>query len=162
MKQANNTSDLVSVATLTKIASRIKQYALIIARTKRSGRVGRLDPIVIGTPKVSQKQISINIMLDTDKVPEAAAFEWGGAGYYEISPINAEFLQFAGTNQYAGKWIKTSLVMHPPQIKRPYLEPAKRLTRQQNLADIRAEVNRNIRLIISVNSKAGKTSGMDY
>jgi len=36
-------------------------------------------------------------------------------GYYPIVPVNAEFLVFEGTNEWAGQTIVTKYVRHPPQ-----------------------------------------------
>lgn len=36
-------------------------------------------------------------------------------GYYPIEPVNAQFLKFEGTNEYAGQTIFTTYVNHPPQ-----------------------------------------------
>jgi hypothetical protein len=36
-------------------------------------------------------------------------------GYYHIVPVNAEYLVFEGTNDFAGQTIFTKHVWHPPQ-----------------------------------------------
>ena len=152
---ANNISEIVSVAVLNRIAGRIVRAARDFARGKgRGGRVERA--IKIGIPKVTQNQSQINIILDTGIAPEAPAFEWGSGihatkrvrGYVVISPNDYPTLQFEGTNKFAGQIIRTKVVLHPGIKPQPFLEPAKKLTREQNLADIRNDVSKNMRLII--------------
>jgi hypothetical protein len=57
-------------------------------------------------------------------------------------------LVFPGTNAWEGQTIVTKVVNHPGIKARPFLEPAKRQTRQQNLSDLRAATSQNLRLII--------------
>jgi hypothetical protein len=83
-----------------------------------------------------------------------AAFEYGSGLHgkdkakYPITAKNKPLLVFEGTNAFAGQIIKKKSVMHPGVEKRPFLDPAKKQTRQENLDDIKKETGKNIRLII--------------
>lgn len=146
------TTDIVSAGTLLKIAERIKKEARSIARTKRAGKVGKKKgTIVIGVPKVTQNQVQINISLTS----EAAAYEYGSGIHgnnkskYPITAKNYPTLTFMGTNAWAGTliWWRRE-IKHPGVAARPFLEPAKKATRQKNLEDFRKEAGDNIRLIV--------------
>ena len=146
------TSDLVPVAVLLGIARRVRDRAFAIAKTKNVP-IRSAGEILIDPPKTTQSQIAINIRFSNNRI---AAFEWGSGIHrergtpkkYTISANKAPFLIFEGTNQFAGQRIVIPSVDHPGVKARPFLEPAKRQTRQQNLADLRATVNTNLKLII--------------
>ena len=144
-------SDLVPVSVLTKIAQRVRAKAAEIARSKNVP-IRSASEIGIRAPQVTQSQTSIVLTLSG----KLSAYEWGsgihrtrgGAAKYPITPKNGRALVFPGTNEFEGQTIITPLVMHPGVSPRPFLEPAKRATRQQNLEDIRKTNLENTRLII--------------
>lgn len=144
-------SDLVPISVLLNIAKRVRVAAADIARSKNVP-IRTANEIGISAPTVSQNQTSVNLTLGK----KLAAFEWGSGIHktrgtpskYPIVPKTAGALSFEGTNEFAGQHILTQLVMHPGVSPRPFLEPAKRATRQQNLEDIRKTNLENTRLII--------------
>ncbi len=153
--KALTTSDIVSIETLMKIAERVREKAISIAKSKNAGGKGwrgvNKNTVKIGIPKVTQAQAQVNITLSK----AAAAYEWGSGIHgknkqkYPITAKNSPTLVFMGTNAWAGTliwWRKE--VMHPGVAARPFLEPAKRATRKQNLNDIQKESSGNIRLIV--------------
>lgn len=153
ISRSKRTEDIVSVGTLTKIGDRIARSARSFASSKRAGRSAKA--IRVGEPKVTEKQIEIHILFDTDIAPEAPAYEWGSGlhskdekRYIDIYNVNTNALVFPGTNAWEGQTIVTNHVNHPGVAKRPFLEPAKESTRQKNLEDISAEANRKIKLIV--------------
>lgn len=176
MATLSNTQ-LVPVAVLLKIAERIRDTAIGIAKTKHAGTVGkRKTPILIGKPTVTRGQIRINLLFSKDKrrgSPDAAAYEWGSgihatrgaSGKYVISPISKRALWFPypeakiypGAIKYMKRGvmgITTEEVHHPGVAPRPFLEPAKKVTRQQNLRDLREASTENIRkFIVSIKKK---------
>lgn len=153
-------TDLVPVSVLLGIAKRIRAEAVAIARakglpgrvhdSKEEGITGRSIGIV--EPRITTHQIELGITLNG----VGAAYEWGSglratrgaATKYPITPKNSKALVFEGTNRWKGEIIITPLVMHPGVAPRPFLEPAKRKTRQKNLQELRAANLANMRLII--------------
>lgn len=144
-------SDLVPVSVLMTIAKRVRAKAAEIARTK-GVPIRSANEIGIPAPKVTQSQTSVVLTLSG----KLSAYEWGSglhrtrgsASKYPITPKNGRALVFPGTHEFEGQTIITQLVMHPGIEPRPFLEPAKRATRQQNLNDIRKTNLENTRLII--------------
>ncbi len=145
-------TELVPASVLLGIAQRIRNAAFRIAKSKNVP-MRSVGEIVIDIPKVTQAQVAINIRLSNDRI---AAFEWGSGVHrkrgtpakYIVTPKHAKSLVFPGTNAWAGQTIITKRVEHPGVKAKPFLEPAKQQTRQQNLTDLRAAVSTNIRLIV--------------
>ena len=144
-------SDLVPISVLLGIAKRIRAKAAELARSKNVP-LKSANEIGIPTPTTTSTRTTISLSLS----PKLAAFEWGSGihatrgqrGLYKIEPRNKEALSFPGTNEFAGYQIVTQIVWHPGVEKRPFLEPAKRATRKQNLEDIRRTNLANTKLII--------------
>jgi hypothetical protein len=142
-------ADIVKPSVLLNIAKRIRAKAAEIARSKNVP-LRTANDIGIPAPKTTQKQIEVNLTINK----KLAAFEWGSGLHgnnprkYPITPKNKPALIFPGTNQFAGQLIVTDLVMHPGIKKKPFIEPAKRQTRRQNLDDLQKESTNNIRLIV--------------
>ena len=150
MPTPNNISEIVPVSVIMNIAKRIRTLAASIGQAKN---VPRLDARNIGIPepKITQHQIQINLTLSRLH----SAYEWGsgihdknGAHFIDIYPVRAKALAFEGTHAYEGQTIVTQHVSHPGVAARPFLQPAKEQTRQQNLQDIRDAAHKNIRLIV--------------
>lgn len=156
-------TDLVPVKVLYDIAKRIRAQAVANARAlglpprvhdnKEEGISGR--SIGIPPARVTAKQISVDLTLNG----VGLAYEFGSglhktkkaggaSGKYPITAKNSPNLVFQGTNKWKDQLIITDVVMHPGVAPRPFLEPAKRSTRAQNLEDIRRHVNGSIRLIV--------------
>jgi len=144
-------SDLVPVGVLMGIAKRVRTVAAGIAKSKNVP-LKSANEIGIPAPKVTQAQTKIELTLS----PKLMAYEFGSGIHrkrgtrakYPIRPKSARALSFAGTHEFEGQQIITQLVMHPGVDARPFLEPAKRATRQKNLEDIRRTNLANTRLII--------------
>ena len=144
-------TDIVPLAVLYKIAQKIRKVAAEIGVSKTVPDMSATK-IGIPAPKITQNQIQISLTLNQLH----SAYEWGSGIHrtrgtpakYPIVPVNAKRLVFEGTNAYEGKTIFTDLVMHPGVKARPFLEPAKRQTRQENLQTIRENATKNIRLIV--------------
>ena len=144
-------TDIVPLAVLYKIAQHIREVAASIGVSKN---VPQMDARKIGipTPKVTRGRVEISLTLNQLH----SAYEWGSGVHrtrgtpakYPIVPVSAQRLVFEGTNAYEGKTIFTNLVMHPGVAARPFLEPAKKQTRQENLQTIRENATKNIRLIV--------------
>lgn len=146
------TTDIVPAQVLLRIAERVRTVAAQIAKRKRaplkSSRSGgdkynRLN-IGIGKPVITQGQTSVVLTLSD----VAYAFEHGGQPH-PITPRNKESLSFAGTNAFKGYQIVTKYVNHPGFEAKPFLEPARRQTRQENLEDISKTSLANLRLIVT-------------
>lgn len=144
-----NSADIVPVKVLLGIAKRVRKVAADIAKQKNVP-IRTANEIGILSPKVTQKQAEVSLTLSS----KLLAYEYGSGVHgkkhakYPITPKNAGALVFDGTNKFAGQTIITQLVMHPGVEKRPFLDPAKKQTRQQNLKDIKDASNKSIRLII--------------
>ena len=144
-------SDLVPVQVLLGIAKRVRTVATEIAKSKNVP-IKTANEIGIPPPKVTQKQTEINLTLSK----KLSAFEWGSGEHrtrgnpakYIIRAKNYPLLVFEGTNEFVGKKIAVPSVMHPGVNPRPFLAPAKRQTRQQNLEDLRRTNLANTKLII--------------
>lgn len=147
-----NISDFVPQAVLYNIAKRVRDEAATIALSKNVPLKSK-NEIGIPAAKVTQAQTQVNLTLS----PKLMAYEFGSGTHrkkgtrakYPIQPRTARALSFMGTHKFEGQLIITRLVMHPGVDARPFLEPAKRATRQQNLADMRKTNLANTRLIIS-------------
>ena len=144
-------TDIVPLQVLYGIAQKIRKVASEIAQSKNVPDMSATK-IGIPAPKVTQGQIRINLTLNQLH----SAYEWGSGIHrtrgtpakYPIVPVNVKYLVFEVTNAYEGQTIFTKKVMHPGVSARPFLEPAKQQTRQENLQTIRENASRNIRLII--------------
>jgi len=138
-------SDIVPQGVLLKIANRIAASARGFAKGTGSTRIPK--SIKVGNVSATKDTASITIWLDTNIAPQAVIFE-RGAKPHGIDARNAPLLVFEGTNAFAGQIIKTEHVNHPGMEKRPFLQPAKDKHREQNKAELRDSVGRNIRLVI--------------
>lgn len=143
-------ADLVPTAVLLNIAKRIRSAAKSIADSKNVP-IRSANEIGIPAPRITKNTAEIQLTLS----PKLMAFERGsgtkkkkGGAKYPIVPRSASALAFEGTNAFEGQYIVTKLVMHPGVSARPFLAPAKRQTRKQNLEDIRKTNLANTRLII--------------
>jgi hypothetical protein len=143
-------SDLVPTQVLMNIAKRVRTVAAEIARSKNVP-IKSANEIGIPAPKITQTRVTVFMTLP----PKLTAFEYGSGLHskknpakYPITPRNAKALSFAGTNEFKGQQIITQLVMHPGVAARPFLAPAKRKTRKENLEDIRKTNLTNTSLII--------------
>lgn len=143
-------SDLVPVTVLYNIAKRVRAEAAKIANSKNVP-IKSANEIGITAAKITQSQTQINLTIPQ----KLAAYEWGSGIHgkkhakYPITAKNTSTLVFMGTNAWAGVliwWRKT--IQHPGVAARPFLEPAKRATRQRNLEDIRKTNLANTKLII--------------
>lgn len=144
-------TDIVPTQVLLNIAKRVRTVAASIANSKNVP-IRSANEIGIRTPTITQGQVSVELTMP----PKLMAFEHGSGIHskknkakYPIVPRNKESLSFAGTNEFSRWQIVTKLVMHPGVKAKPFLEPAKRKTRKQNLDDIRQTSLANLRLIIS-------------
>jgi hypothetical protein len=144
MNTVDTIHDIVPQEVLVKIANRVARAARNNAKAF-SSRIPRA--IKVGTVSSTKQTASITIWLDTDIAPQAAAFEHG-ADPHVITARNAPLLVFMGTNDWAGQIIRKKSVNHPGIAPRPYLQPAKDDTREQNREELRAAVGRNMRLAI--------------
>lgn len=150
MARTIQTSDIVPTSVLFNIAKRIRSVAAKIAKSKNVP-LNNSNEIGIPAAIITKNQVSVNLTLS----PKLMAFEHGSGIHgknkstYPIVPRNKEALSFAGTNAFAGYQIVTQHVEHPGVKARPFLEPAKRQTRQQNLEDIRKTSLANLRLIVT-------------
>lgn len=138
-------SEIVPQGVLVRIANRIANSARQFARQTGSTRIPRA--IKVGRVSSTETTVSISITLDTEIAPQSAAFEHG-AKPHGISARNAPFLVFEGTKMFTGQLIITPSVNHPGIKPRPFIKPAKEKNREQNLADIREAVGKNMRLVI--------------
>ena len=144
-------SDLVPASVLLGIAKRIRDAAAGIAKSKKVP-LRTKNEIGIPAPKITQNQTQVNLTLSK----KLSAFEWGSGEHrtrgtpskYTIRAKNYPLLVFEGTNAFEGKKIAVPTVQHPGVAPRPFLEPAKRATRKENLEDIRRTNLSNTRLII--------------
>jgi len=156
-------SDLVPTAVLLGIAQRVRQKAFDIATTKNVP-IRSVGEIVIDPPKTTQAQTAVNLRFSNNRI---SAFEWGSGIHrkrgtpstYLIVPDKKRALWFPypegsiypGVVKYTKNGvvgITTQAVQHPGVAPRPFLEPAKRQTRKQNLEDIRKTNLANTKLII--------------
>ena len=144
-------TDLVPVRVFMGIAKRVREKAAQIAKGKNVP-LKSANEIGILTPKVTQNQVAVELSLGK----KLSAYEWGSGihrkrgtpALYPILPRNAKALAFPGTNEFEGQTIITKVVMHPGVEARPFIEPAKRATRKQNLEDMRKANLEGMRLII--------------
>jgi hypothetical protein len=144
-------TDIVPVSVLNNIAKRIRTRAAAIAKSKKAALASSrrtpnvYNPNLIGikAPRVTKNQISIELSLDE----VGMAFEKGSKAH-SIRAKNKPLLKFWGTNGH-NYLVTIPEVNHPGFAKRPFLEPAKKETRQENLDDIAKASSKNIRLIVS-------------
>lgn len=76
----------------------------------------------------------------------ARAYESGSeAGTYKVSPRRKPFLQFRGTNEYAGQNIRISRpVNHPRMKKRGDIQAAIDSTREKIVPELRLAIRKNL------------------
>lgn len=95
-------------------------------------------------------------MSPTTGAPYARAFDIGsgvhatkgGRKKYKIRPRQAPYLQFMGTNEFAGQVIKTQEVDHPGVKGTKYTQRAIRESRPAIRNEIAKEVKNNLRLYL--------------
>jgi len=160
-------SDIVPTQVLFGIAERVRTAAAKIAKQKRaplkSSRAGgdkysRLN-IGISQPKITQGQISVNLSMSN----VALAFEYGSKPH-SIDPRNKRALWFPypagkiykGVTKYVKNGVMGITTKHVDHLgfdAKPFLAPAKRATRKQNLEDISKASLANLRLIIAAEKR---------
>ncbi len=154
----NKASDLVSNGTILRAANRIVQSARSIAAQKRAGNSSKA--IKLSTVKEAKQTVSVSIILDTKRAPEAPAYEWGsglhdtknGPHFIDIYGRNTFLLTFEGTNQFEGQLIQKQHVNHPGVKPRPFIKPAVEKHRAALKQAVREEVNKNLRINIKAMS----------
>lgn len=141
-------TDLVSVATITRITQKIVNSARGYARMRGIAKVAKIKQ---GTARVTKDTVTIDI--STTKA--GMAFEKGSGlydpkspHYIEIVPKNKPHLIFEGTNEFDGQLIVTDHVNHPGVKPRPFIQPAREKHREEMKKVIREEVGKNMRLVI--------------
>ena len=147
-----NATDIVSVGTLDKIATRTRKEIASAAKSKHapltSNRLAKnvYDPRLIhkSAPKVTKNHISINLSFTT----VAIAFDKGGKPH-SIDAKKKPYLVFDGTNGYTGQVIVTKHVDHPGVPARPFIQTGRDKARAQNKKDIADEAGKNIRLRVN-------------
>jgi len=98
--------------------------------------------------------VGINMNEETGGAPFARAFDIGSGLHgkrrrkYEIVPVNASLLQFAGTNMYKGKIIRTPLVMHPGVRGVGYTQKAIKEVRPIIKKELGESAKENLRLYL--------------
>jgi len=98
--------------------------------------------------------VAINMNPATGGAPFARAFDTGSGLHgkykkkYAIVPINGRFLQFAGTNEYAGQTVRTKKVMHPGVKGTGYIDRAIKAARPEIRADLVKSVGNKLRLYL--------------
>lgn len=156
-------TDLVPVKVLYDIAKRIRAQAVTVARSKglpprvHDGKEEGISGRSIGIlpAKITSSQIEIGLTLNG----VGLAYEYGSGvhktkksfgapGRYHMPKSAGAVMVFPGTNKWRGETIIAESVMHPGVAPRPFLEPAKRATRSQNLEEIRRTNLENMKLII--------------
>lgn len=149
MKKVENAADLVSASTLVRLADKLVRSARGIAVSKGIGKV--VKGMKHDAPKITNNQVTINVRMS--KV--AMAFEKGSGlhdpknpHYIDIVPVNAPYLKFEGTNEFAGQIIRTDHVNHPGVAPKPFLQEAKERWRPEFKKAIAEEAGRNIRLVL--------------
>ena len=107
--------------------------------------------------------VSINMNPATGGVPYARAFDVGSGIHgkdrrkYIITPRGGRFLQFAGTNQFAGQTIRTPIVEHPGVKGVGYTKKAIEESKPAIRAEIAKDVKENLRLYLKAQfSNLGK------
>ena len=84
----------------------------------------------------------------------AKAYEYGGEGTYPIAPRLATFLSFRGTNDFAGRWIRTpNSIDHPRMRKRGDIQAAIAATRARATAELKLAIRKNLINEIKVSIK---------
>lgn len=143
--KAIQATDIVPHSVLIKIANRIANSARGFAKGTGSKRIPR--SIKVGNVSATESTASITIWVDESIAPQAMIFE-RGAKPHPIDAKSAPYLVFMGTNAFAGKLVQVEHVDHPGMEKRPFLQPAKDKHKEQNKAELREAVGRNMRLVI--------------
>lgn len=147
-------SDLVSNGVILRAVNRIVQSARSIAAQKRAGNSSKA--IKLSRISEAKQTISVSIILDTKRAPEAPAFEWGSGlhstkgnpHFIEINARNVPNLIFQGTNEWEGQLIRVPQVNHPGVKPRPFIKPAVEKHRAALKQAVREEVNKNLRINI--------------
>jgi len=153
MKKVIST-DIIPVSVFLEMAQNTRKEIAKQAKAKHAPLIGHESHVAnkydarlihIETPKVTEKQISVNLAFSQ----VALAFE-DGAPAHTITAKNFPRLVFEGTNAWEGQkiWWKTS-VNHPGFKARPYMEAGKKNARQKNLELLSKTAFSNMRLIIS-------------
>jgi len=145
-----NATDIVSVATMDKIATRTRKAIADVAKSKRapltSNRLAKniYDPRLIhkSTPKITKAQIAINLSFTT----VALAFDKGGDGH-PITATKKPQLVFFWERE--NKMFFGKSVQHPGAPRRPFIQAGRDKARAENKRDIKAEAGKNIRLRIN-------------
>lgn len=116
------------MADLSDLFAAVEQKAIEIVEETAANVSARLDRAVprsgdnIGETLADTKEVSevvfeggvarVEISYEAEY---ASVTDTGRDGYYEIVPVNAQFLVFPGTNEWEGQTIVTKHVDHPPQ-----------------------------------------------
>ena len=161
MARASSRLNLITDSTMVKMAKKlytaIRKYAPY-KRIKDAVYISRVEG------KGDSRFISVGINMD-DKTgaPFARAFDIGSGLHgkrpakYSIRPRNGKYLQFQGTNAFAGKVVRVKEVQHPGVAGVGYTKKAIEAVRPAIRQELAKDVKENLRLYLKAEfNKFGK------
>lgn len=146
----NLIDDSAMVAGAMKLYNAVRKFAPY-KKIKDSVFISRVEG------RGTSRFISVGINMNpTTGAPFARAFDTGSGihatkgkrGKYKISPIRAPFLQFMGTNDYAGRIIRVKEVKHPGVRGVGYTKQAIKEAKPAIRNEIVKDVKENLRLYL--------------
>lgn len=146
----NLINDSAMVIAAKKLYDAIRAYAPY-KRIKDSVFISRVEG------RGSSRFISVGINTSPQTgAPFARAFDTGSGvhatkgrrGKYPIRPFNKPFLQFMGTNDFAGQVIRVKEVKHPGVRGTRYTEKAIKDVRPEIRQELAKDVRENLRLYL--------------
>lgn len=155
----NLINDSAMVKSAKKLYDAIRKFAPY-KKIKDSVFISRVEG------RGTSRFISVGINMNPQTgAPFARAFDAGSGlhatkgkrGKYRIRPTNAPFLQFMGTNDFAGKLIRVKEVKHPGVRGTNYTERAIKSVRPAIRQELAKDVKENLRLYLKAEfQKFGK------
>lgn len=116
------------MADLSSLFAAVEQRAVEIVEETVANVAHELDRVVPRSgdnagETLADTQVIESAQLDGTTVKAAIEYtasyaettDEGGGDWYAIRPVNADYLVFEGTNEWAGQTIFTKFVWHPPQ-----------------------------------------------
>lgn len=162
MARASSKLNLITDSTMVKVAKRlytaIRKYAPY-KRIKDAVYISRVEG------RGDSRFISVGINMDEKTgAPFARAFDTGSGLHgkkkrakYVISPRNFPYLQFMGTNEFAGRVIRVKKVLHPGVRGVGYTKKAIDEVRPAIRKELSKDVVDNLRLYLRAEfNKFGK------
>lgn len=151
-REVNLVDDSAMLEAATALRDKVVEYAPY-QKIKENVYISRISG-KSGKTETRNITVAINMKEETGGAPFARAFDIGSGLHgkfrakYPIPPKRFPYLQFIGTNKFAGKIVRSKGVMHPGVKGTNYIDRAIKDARPEIRADLAKSVGKKLRLYL--------------